>query len=143
MTARGGLTLIELLIVLALLVVVAAVSVPYMDGAFSRAHLSAGGDMLRDAVVGYADSVTAYERLAGPRFLVELLAANHLSVVDDCFNHELDVSLCVPEDITQEAAHELVLHYALPFTRRYLRGDRKAGRIVGRPVTGVELHTEP
>lgn len=97
----------------------------------------------RDTVVGFADSVTTYDRLAGPRFLVELLAANHLSAVDDCFNQELGVSLCVPEDITQEAAHELVLHYALPFMRRYLRNDRRAARALVRPVPGVTLQAEP
>jgi hypothetical protein len=37
---------------------------------------------------------------------------NHLSVVDDCFNDDFGVSLCVPEDIPPEDAHRLVLRYA-------------------------------
>src|SRR5262249_47890169 len=76
----------------------------------------------RDRVVGYPESEKAYARLAGPRFLVEVLGANHLSAVDDCVNHDLGVSFCVPDDIAQDAAHELILHYAVPFMRRYLAG---------------------
>jgi hypothetical protein len=38
---------------------------------------------------GFAESQKAYERLAGPRFLVDILGGNHLSAVDDCFNHDL------------------------------------------------------
>jgi predicted dienelactone hydrolase len=97
----------------------------------------------RDQVVGYAESPLAFARLAGPRFLVKLLAANHLSVVDDCFNEELNVSLCVPEDITQDAAHALVVHYAVPFFRRYLLNVRGAGRTLVRQIDGVELTAEP
>jgi hypothetical protein len=97
----------------------------------------------RDQVVGYAESPLAFARLAGPRFLVKLLAANHLSVVDDCFNQELNLSLCVPEDITQEAAHALVLHYAVPFFRRYLKNARGQTRTLTRPIDGVELTAEP
>jgi predicted dienelactone hydrolase len=97
----------------------------------------------RDQIVGYAESPLAFARLAGPRFLVKLLAANHLSVVDDCFNHDLNLSLCVPADITQDAAHALVLHYAVPFFRRYLRDVRGAGRVLTRRIDGVELTAEP
>jgi predicted dienelactone hydrolase len=97
----------------------------------------------RDQVVGYAESPLAFARLAGPRFLVKLFAANHLSVVDDCFNEELNLSLCVPEDISQDAAHALVLHYAVPFFRRYLRNVRGAGRTLVRQIDGVELTAEP
>lgn len=97
----------------------------------------------RDQVVGYAESPLAFARLAGPRFLVKLLAANHLSVVDDCFNHDLNLSLCVEADISQDAAHALVLHYAEPFFRRYLRNVRGAGRVLTRQIDGVELTAEP
>lgn len=45
----NGLTLVEVILVLSLLVVIAAISVPAMNGSFSRAHLSAGADLLRDA----------------------------------------------------------------------------------------------
>jgi predicted dienelactone hydrolase len=97
----------------------------------------------RDTVVTFAESEEAYRRLGGPRFLVELLGGNHLSVVDDCFHDELGVSLCVPEDIPQEDAHRLVLRYALPFMRRYLRNDRAAARKLRRSVPGVILQAEP
>jgi predicted dienelactone hydrolase len=96
-----------------------------------------------DTVVGFAESENAYARLAGPRFLVELLAANHLSVVDDCFNHDLNLSLCVATDISQEAAHALVLRYAVPFFRRYVKGRGVAGPLLVRPVDGVRLTAEP
>lgn len=91
----------------------------------------------RDAVVGFAQSEAAFARLAGPRFLVKLLAANHVSVVDDC------APVCVPGDIAQEDAHRLVLRYAVPFLRRYLAGRGGGGRVLARPVEGVELRAEP
>jgi predicted dienelactone hydrolase len=96
-----------------------------------------------DAIVGFPESQKAYERLAGPRFLVEVLAANHLSSVDSCFNQQLNVSLCIPTDISQDDAHRLILHYALPFFRRYVRGVRSAGRVLVRPIPGVVLTSEP
>jgi prepilin-type N-terminal cleavage/methylation domain-containing protein len=47
--SRGGVTLLELLLVLALLVVIAAISVPLLEGSFSRATLYGAGDLLRGA----------------------------------------------------------------------------------------------
>jgi prepilin-type N-terminal cleavage/methylation domain-containing protein len=52
MTIRArhhGLTLVEVLLVLALLVVISAVAVPVLEGSFSRAGLQHGGDLLRAA----------------------------------------------------------------------------------------------
>src|SRR5262249_37538615 len=60
-----------------------------------------------DQIVGYQESVNVYALLHGPRYLVEILAANHLSAVDDCFNHTLNVNLCNPRDISQDDAHRL------------------------------------
>ncbi|HXJ32585.1 MAG TPA: hypothetical protein VMS22_00975 [Candidatus Eisenbacteria bacterium] len=97
----------------------------------------------RDTVVGFAESQRAYDRLAGPRFLVELLAANHLSVVDDCYNATFGLDLCIPGDISQDAAHRLVLRYALPFFRRYLAGRHVAPRELTKQVEGVVLTAEP
>jgi predicted dienelactone hydrolase len=96
-----------------------------------------------DTVVRFAESEKAYGRLAGPRFLVELLGANHLSVVDDCFNHDLGLSFCVAADISQEQAHDLTLHFALPFFRRYLGNAHTSLRPLVRPVKGVRLESEP
>jgi predicted dienelactone hydrolase len=97
----------------------------------------------RDHVVGFAESPLAYAKVSGPRFLVELLAANHLSVVDSCESGLAGLNLCVPGDIPQEDAHALVLRYAVPFFRRYVAGKRKAGRDLVRPVDGVVLTSEP
>jgi type II secretory pathway pseudopilin PulG len=44
----NGLTLIEVVLVLSLLVVIAAVTAPFLGGAFSRAHLNSASDVLRD-----------------------------------------------------------------------------------------------
>src|SRR4051812_16785418 len=46
---RRGLTLVEVCLVLALLVVIAAVAIPAMGGAFARASLRGGCDTLRAA----------------------------------------------------------------------------------------------
>jgi predicted dienelactone hydrolase len=89
-----------------------------------------------DRVVGFPESQTAFAHLSGPRFLVELLGGDHLSVVDDCG------LLCTPA-LSQDDAHRLVLRYALPFFRRYLAGDRHAGRALRRQVPGVVVTAEP
>jgi predicted dienelactone hydrolase len=91
----------------------------------------------RDQVVGFAESEKAYQRLAGPRFLVELLGGNHLSVVDSCSN------LCVPGDISQDDAHRLVLHYAIPFLRRYVAGQPVASRRLVPATPGATVEAEP
>jgi prepilin-type N-terminal cleavage/methylation domain-containing protein len=46
---QRGLTLVEVLLVLALLVVIGAVSVPLLEGSFARAGLQHGGDLVRAA----------------------------------------------------------------------------------------------
>jgi predicted dienelactone hydrolase len=97
----------------------------------------------RDTVVTFPESERAYERVAAPRFLVELLGANHLSFVDDCFNEQLNLSFCVPGDIAQEDAHRLVLRYVVPFARRYLLGKKRAGPALARQVDGVALTADP
>jgi predicted dienelactone hydrolase len=129
---------------------------PRFDAAFSlvpggSVFLDPGGVTIptlvmgaeRDQVVGYQESENVYALLHGPRYLVEILAANHLSAVDDCFNHDLNVDLCRPQDISQDDAHRLILRYALPFFDRYLRGKRPAGRQLTKQVDGVILTTEP
>ncbi len=44
-----GLTLVEIVLVLALLVVISAISLPLLDGTLSHAALHSGGDLLRSA----------------------------------------------------------------------------------------------
>jgi predicted dienelactone hydrolase len=97
----------------------------------------------RDLVVGYAESERAYERLIGPRFLVEVLGANHLSAVDDCRNPILGTDFCVPEDIAQEEAHRLILHFAVPFFQHYLSGRPLAAHALAQPLPGVVLQAAP
>jgi prepilin-type N-terminal cleavage/methylation domain-containing protein len=46
---RQGLTLVEVLLVLSLLVVIGAIAVPLLEGSFSRATLYGAGDLLRGA----------------------------------------------------------------------------------------------
>lgn len=88
-----------------------------------------------DHSIGFAASEEAYARLAGPRFLVELLGGDHLSVTDEC------APLC--GTLGQEAGNDLVLRYAVPFFRRYLKNARSASRLLGRPTDGVALTAEP
>jgi predicted dienelactone hydrolase len=94
-----------------------------------------GGE--RDTVTGIAEAERAFERVAAPRFLVEVLGAGHLAFTDECG------ILCAQNDIPQDASHELVLRYAVPFLLRYLKGSRAAGRALGREVPGVVLDAEP
>jgi predicted dienelactone hydrolase len=102
----------------------------------------------RDRIVGYHQSELAYAKLAGPRYLVELLAANHLSVVDACDQGLANANLCVPADISQEDAHRLVLTYAVPFFRRYLLSKKRAvvraaDKALTTQIDGVVLTSEP
>jgi prepilin-type N-terminal cleavage/methylation domain-containing protein len=46
---RRGLTLVEVMLALALLVVISAISLPMLEGSFSRASLYSGADLLRGA----------------------------------------------------------------------------------------------
>jgi predicted dienelactone hydrolase len=84
-----------------------------------------------DGTTGFPASLEAYARLAGPRYLVKLLGGGHLSVVDDCF------PLC--GTLGREEGHRLVVRYALPFFRRWLKDDRAASRALRKAVDGVEL----
>lgn len=47
---RGGFTLIEVLLVMSLLVIIASITMPFLGNSFSRAHLNAADDLLRDAL---------------------------------------------------------------------------------------------
>lgn len=100
-----------------------------------------GGE--HDVITPFRESEAAYALLTGPRYLVELLGGNHLSSVDECFNREANLNLCVPGDVSQEDAHRLILRYAVPFFRRYLRDQRAAGRQLVKQVPGVVLQAEP
>jgi len=90
-----------------------------------------------DRVVGFPDSVAAYGRIDAPRFLIELLAADHLSVTDDCF------PLCSPDYVPQATAHRIVLHFALTFFRYYLAQGHAQGAGLIRAVPGAILTEDP
>jgi len=47
--SRGGMTLMEVMLVLALLVIIGAISAPLLEGSFTRARLQHGGDLVRAA----------------------------------------------------------------------------------------------
>jgi len=96
-----------------------------------------------DQIVTFHESELAYDILKGPRYLVEVLGANHLSSVDNCLNPDTHLNLCIADNISQDDAHRLILRYALPFFRRYLGTSRAAGRTLLRQVPGVILHAEP
>ena len=118
----------------------AVAMVPGGTGALARNDITIpmmviGGE--RDIVVGFAESERAYQRLAGPRFLVELLAANHLAVTDECF------PLCGPDDIPQAAAHRIVQHYVLTFFRRFLDLGFAEGAGSIRAVPRTRLTADP
>jgi predicted dienelactone hydrolase len=97
----------------------------------------------RDRVVLYVEAERAFAKLSGPRFLIELVGANHLSAVDDCVSRFTGINLCVAADISQEDAHRLVLRYAVPFMRRYVAGARAGKRALVRKTDGVILTAEP
>jgi predicted dienelactone hydrolase len=90
-----------------------------------------------DHIVGFADSLAAYERLAGPRFLIELLAADHLSVTNDCF------PLCLPGDIPQDKAHRIIVRSATAFFRHYLAQGASEGIGSIRPMPRSVLTADP
>jgi predicted dienelactone hydrolase len=75
-----------------------------------------------DQIAGFAQAELAYGRLAGPRILLELLDANHLSAIDSCVSPAFGNS-CVSSDIPQDEAHRLILTYALPFIERFVLRD--------------------
>lgn len=90
-----------------------------------------------DHIVGFPESLAAYQRLAGPRFLIELLAADHLSVTNNCF------PLCLPGDIPQEKAHRIIVRSATAFFRHYLAQGATEGMGSIRPMPRSLLTAEP
>lgn len=90
-----------------------------------------------DEIVPFTpESEKAFAKGAGPRYLVKLLDATHLSFFDEC-------SGCPATNVPQDEAHRLVLRYAVPFFLRYLKDGRAAGKALTKPVSGVELTAEP
>ncbi|MCW5889988.1 MAG: prolyl oligopeptidase family serine peptidase [bacterium] len=91
----------------------------------------------KDEIVPFTpESEKAFARGAGPRYLVKLLDATHLSFFDDCNG-------CPATNVPQGEAHRLIVRYAVPFFTRYLKNGRAAGRALTKPVAGVELTAEP
>jgi predicted dienelactone hydrolase len=92
----------------------------------------------RDQIAGFAQAQLAYDKLAGPRALLELLGANHLSAIDRCSSPVLGDS-CVPSDISQDEAHRLILHYAIPFLEGSLLRGESGAQPLAAPIDGVDV----
>ena len=90
-----------------------------------------------DLIVGFAESEAAYQRVAAPRFLVELLKGNHLAVTDSC------APLCIPGEIPQAVAHRIVVRNVLSFFRHYLLLGRTDGTGTIRPMPRSLLTADP
>ena len=93
-----------------------------------------------------SNDVPEYARLAGPRFLLEILHTGHFAWVDVCAAPIFHTTDCGPgtNTIGQDEAHGLVLRFAVPFVERYVAGDRRWGRLLkpaGAPP-GVVLQAE-
>ena len=82
-TSRRGLTLVEVMLVLALLVVIGAIAAPLMEGAFTRASLQNGGDLVR---AGWARArLAAMETGQTHVFRCELRGNRYLITTLDAF----------------------------------------------------------
>lgn len=80
--ARPALTLVEVILVLALLVIIGAVSAPLLSGSMSRARLQHGGEMVRTAwakarlaAMQSGESYVFRYEPQGSRYRIELLSA--------------------------------------------------------------------
>jgi predicted dienelactone hydrolase len=88
-----------------------------------------------DQVVPFATNAQPlFGKLAGPRYLVKVLSTSHLSFFD---------TGGTPADIPTDDAHDIILHYAVPFFTKYLKSGRAAGKVITQPISGVELTAEP
>jgi predicted dienelactone hydrolase len=89
-----------------------------------------------DSLVPYDTEIqTGYASLQGPRFLVELLDTGHCAYAVACLP-EFCGAGCEPGTISDQTAHDLTLHYALPFFLKYVAGN-------GRFASDLEPGTEP
>ena len=94
-----------------------------------------------------SNDVPEYARLAGPRFLLEILHTGHFAWADVCAAPIFGTTDCGPgtNTIGQDEAHGLVLRFAVPFVERYVAGDRRWGRLLkpAGAAPGVVLQAEP
>jgi predicted dienelactone hydrolase len=80
-----------------------------------------------DSLTPYDDDIAkAYATLAGPRYLVELLDVGHCAYAVACVPAFCGAG-CEPGTLTDEQAHALTLHYALPFFLKYVAGNGRFG----------------
>jgi dienelactone hydrolase len=116
-----------------------------IDGAVALAPVAPSGIAVRtptmilgselDSLVPYDTAIqTAYAALTGPRFLIELLNTGHCAYAVACVPSFCGAG-CEPGTLTDEQAHDLTLHYALPFFLNYVAGD---GRYASDLVPGRE-----
>jgi predicted dienelactone hydrolase len=89
-----------------------------------------------DSLTPYDDDIAkAYATLAGPRYLVELLNTGHCAYAVACVQGFCGAG-CEPGTLTDQQAHDLTLHYALPFFLKYVAGN-------GRYASDLEPGSEP
>jgi prepilin-type N-terminal cleavage/methylation domain-containing protein len=118
---RRGLTLVEVTLVLALLVVIAAVSTPLLERSFTRASLQGGSDMLRAAwgrarleAMETGESRVFRCETRGNRYLIVTLAAMGTAegdpalTIDDAPREPSDILRlredCLPDGVLFAAA---------------------------------------
>jgi predicted dienelactone hydrolase len=84
-----------------------------------------------DSLAPFAtESVGAYERLVGPRFLLEILNTGHYAFSDPCAAGLFGGGDCAPGTLTQPEAHTFVLRFAVPFLLRYVAGQRQFAKLL-------------
>ncbi len=120
---RRGLTLIEILLVLALLVIISAIAIPTLQGSFSRASLHSGGDVLRGAwakarlAAMQSGQTHAFRyELNGERFQIATLGA--MSLPEN--NQLVPVD---PEETPNESGRVSLSQNQLPSGVTFIGGD--------------------
>ena len=88
-------------------------------------------------------SMAAFARLVGPRFLLEILRTGHFAFSDICLSP--GGQDCAVGTLSQDEAHMQVLRFGIPFFLRYLVGDRRFARLLtpASVPAGVVLQATP
>lgn len=108
----SGLTLVEVILVLSLLVIIGAVSVPVLEGTFTRSRLHHGGDLLRAAWARARLAATQEGQTYAFRFLpqeseYQILPLGRLAEADAALPAAEDTSETEDEEATWQSADSL------------------------------------
>jgi predicted dienelactone hydrolase len=85
--------------------------------------------LLDDVTPFETDARAAFAALTGPRFLIGVERAGHCAFIPLCITDVCGAG-CEPGLLGQREANQLVNRYVVPFFLRYLRGQRKFGRLL-------------